>query len=94
MGEFYLAVAAFLLITILLGLWRVFHGPTPADRMTASQLFGSTGIAILLLIGAAAGESIAADVGLIFALLAALSTTVFVRCGRRIPARRSERSDD
>lgn len=94
MNEFYLMVAAFLLLTILLGLWRVFHGPAPADRMTASQLFGSTGIAILLLIGAAAGETAAADVGLIFALLAALGTTVFVRCGRRIPATRRDRSDD
>ena len=89
MAEFYLAVAAFLLLTILLGLWRVFRGPAPADRMTASQLFGSTGIAILLLIGAAAEKTVAADVGLIFALLAALSTTAFVRCARRIPAKGS-----
>ncbi|HLS67826.1 MAG TPA: monovalent cation/H+ antiporter complex subunit F [Kiloniellales bacterium] len=94
MSEFYLLVAAFLLVTILLGLWRVVRGPTPADRMSASQLFNSTGIGVILLIGAASGEGVAADAGLTFALLAALSTTVFVRCGRRIPNRKRERHDD
>ncbi|MDF2094536.1 monovalent cation/H+ antiporter complex subunit F [Aquibaculum arenosum] len=85
MTDFYLAVAAFLLLTILLGLWRVLRGPAPADRMMAAQLFGTTGLATVLLLGAASDQGAAVDIALTFALLAALSSVAFVRCARRIP---------
>lgn len=32
------------------GLVRIARGPTPADRMLAAQLFGTTGVAVLLLL--------------------------------------------
>lgn len=84
MTDFYQLVAAFLLLTVLLGLWRVVRGPRPADRMVAAQLFGTTGIAVVLLLGAAAEESAAADIAVVFALLASLAVVVFVRCARRL----------
>jgi multicomponent Na+:H+ antiporter subunit F len=78
---FLLGSAAFLLLTIALGLYRVVRGPRPADRMVAAQLFGTTGIAVILLLGAAYGEPAATDIAIVFALLAALAAAAFVRCG-------------
>jgi multicomponent Na+:H+ antiporter subunit F len=67
----------FLVATVLAALWRVVAGPTPADRLLAPQLFGTTGIAALLL----AAEWLAApalrDVALVLALLAFVTTTAF-----------------
>lgn len=83
MADFYLLIAAFLLLTVLLGLWRVVRGPRPADRMVAAQLFGTGGIAVVLLLGAAMQEAAATDIAIVFALLAALATVAFVRCARR-----------
>jgi len=60
-------------------MWRVLRGPTAADRMLAAQLFGTTAVAILLLIAEATGKSALRDVALLFALLAAVTTVAFVR---------------
>lgn len=79
MPDALLAVAVFLLLTIVGGLVRVFVGPTPADRMLAAQLFGTSGVAILLLLAQAAEAPALRDAALIFALLAALTTVAFVR---------------
>lgn len=79
MGEFELAVALFLLLNIAAGLVRIRRGPTRADRMLAAQLFGTTGIAVLLLLGEATGERAARDVALVFALLSSLAGVAFVR---------------
>lgn len=84
MTAFLFALAAYLLLTVLLGLVRVVHGPQPADRMVAAQLFGTTGLAVVLLLGAALDEPAAVDIAIVFALLAALATVVFVRCGHRL----------
>ncbi|WP_258868892.1 hypothetical protein [Alkalilimnicola ehrlichii] len=48
MTEFYLGVAFFLLLNVALGLRRIARGPTAADRMLSAQLFGTTGIAMIL----------------------------------------------
>ena len=79
MNEFLVAVAVFLLLTILVGLLRVLRGPTPADRMLAAQLFGTTGVAILLLLGKGMGMPALRDVALLFVLLGALATIAFVK---------------
>ena len=75
----YLAIALFLLLTLVAGLWRVLRGPTSADRMLAAQLFGTTAVACLLLLAQAFDFSPLRDVALIFALLAALTAVAFVR---------------
>lgn len=79
MAEFHLAVALFLLLTVVAGLVRILLGPTPADRMLAAQLIGTSGITVLLLLAEATGQPAARDVALILALLAALATVAFVR---------------
>jgi multicomponent Na+:H+ antiporter subunit F len=48
MGVIFIIVSVFLLLNIALGLFRVWRGPTVADRLLTTQLFGTTGIAILL----------------------------------------------
>ncbi len=90
MTELTLSLAFFLLANILLGLLRVLRGPTPADRMLAAQLFGTTGVAILLLLAQGLAAPALRDVALVFALLAALAVVAFVRRAWRGPARLDE----
>ena len=79
MNGFLWAVALFLLVNIALGLVRIFRGPTTADRMLAAQLFGTTGIAIMLVLAEIEEAPAALDVALIFAVLAVLASLAFVR---------------
>jgi multicomponent Na+:H+ antiporter subunit F len=79
MHDWNATLALFLLLNLVVGLARVWRGPTPADRMIASQLFGTTGVAILLLLAEASSIPALRDVALVVALLAAMATVVFVR---------------
>jgi multicomponent Na+:H+ antiporter subunit F len=79
MNGFVLGVALFLLFNIVAGLVRVWAGPTSPDRMLAAQLFGTTGTAILLLLAQTLSISSLRDVALVLAVLASISTVVFVR---------------
>jgi len=81
MTEFLLAASGFVLAMVALGLIRVLRGPDNADRMMAAQLLGTGGIAALLLLGTAAGESATADVALTLALLATFAAIAFVKKG-------------
>ena len=60
-------------------MWRVLRGPTDADRMLTAQLFGTTAVAILLLLAQATESAALRDVALVFALLAAVTAVTFVR---------------
>jgi multicomponent Na+:H+ antiporter subunit F len=77
--EFYLAVALFLLLNLAGGLIRIHRGPTVPDRMLAAQLFGTTGIAFLLLLSAATASPAMRDVALVIGLLASLAGVAFVQ---------------
>lgn len=79
MNVVYSVIALFLLLTLAAGLWRVLRGPTPADRMLAAQLFGTTAVASLLLLAQAFDQPYLRDVALVFALLAAVAAVAFVR---------------
>lgn len=79
METLYLALAVFLMLNVAAGLLRILRGPTAADRMLAAQLFGTTGVAILLLLAEAQAMPALRDVALVFALLAALATVAFVK---------------
>jgi multicomponent Na+:H+ antiporter subunit F len=76
-------VAVVLLAALLGGLVRILRGPTRADRMLAAQLFGTTGVALLLVLAQATSAPALRDVALVFALLAALNAAVFVRAADR-----------
>ncbi|MFU8895189.1 MAG: monovalent cation/H+ antiporter complex subunit F [Gammaproteobacteria bacterium] len=79
MNGLLLGVAVFLLLNLAAGLWRVMRGPTAADRMLAAQLFGTTAVAVLLLLAEAMSEPALRDIALVFALLAAVAAVAFVQ---------------
>ena len=79
MNLFYACLALFLLLNLMLGMWRVLRGPTIADRMLAAQLFGTTAVAVLLLLAQSFDDAALRDVALLFALLAAVTSIAFVR---------------
>lgn len=79
MTVFYLAAALVLAITMAAGLLRLFRGPTPADRILAGQLFGTTATALLFLLAEAQAMPALQDVGFVFALLAAVTSIAFAQ---------------
>lgn len=79
-----IALVSLLLITVLAGLWRVIVGPTPADRLLAIQLFGTTGAAILLILAQTLTLPALRDVALVLALLAAMASAALVQFLRRV----------
>lgn len=79
MAEFLAGAAAFILGMVALGLVRLLRGPGDADRIMSAQLFGTGGIAAVLLLGTATGERATLDVALTLALLAAFAAFAFVK---------------
>ncbi len=75
----YNGVALFLLLTVIAGMVRIINGPTVADRMMAAQLFGTCGLAILLVLAHGRDMPELIDIALAFSLLATLATMTFVR---------------
>ena len=73
-------LALFLLLNLAAALVRVAGGPGPADRMLAALLFGTTGVAVVLLLATAdAAARVFVDVALVLALLAAIAGIAFAR---------------
>lgn len=91
MTEFLLAAAGFVLLMVALGLARVLRGPGDAERMMAAQLFGTGGIAALLLVGAATHQNAVIDVALTLALLAMFASIAFVKAA--LPADDAQAQD-
>ena len=79
MTDWYLGLALFLVLNLVAGLFRILRGPTRADCMLAAQLFGTTGVAVLLLLAQGMGKPALRDVALVFTLLAAVATVAFIR---------------
>lgn len=77
--SFVLLLVLILLLSLGAGMWRIVRGPTAADRLLAAQLFGTTAVAILILLAHAYAQSVFIDVALVFALLAAVTTVAFVQ---------------
>lgn len=77
MPEFFAFSVTVLVLTLLLGLLRVLHGPGAGDRMLATQLLGSSGVGILLLLSALLKQPALIDVALLLALLAAVAVAAF-----------------
>ena len=75
----YTTVILILLLNLGAGMLRILKGPGEADRMLAAQLFGTTAVAILLLLSQTGASLAAIDVALLFALLSAVTAVAFVR---------------
>ena len=74
--------AALLLLTLIIGLWRVLRGPGRVDRLLVVQLFGTSGTAAAG-VGAVAGAPALRDAALVLALLAAMVSAALVQLLRR-----------
>jgi multicomponent Na+:H+ antiporter subunit F len=91
MSPFDLAVAGVLVASLGGGLVRIARGPSRGDRMLAAQLFGTTGVAVLLVVATGTGLPVLRDVALVFTVLATVNAAVFVRHGSREAPREAER---
>jgi multicomponent Na+:H+ antiporter subunit F len=77
----YPVVAVVLLLTMVLGLGHVFRQSGRADSLLAALLFGSTGVALVLVLGKGLDLVRAVDIALVLALLAAVLGVAFVMRG-------------
>lgn len=66
-----------LMLSLFLGLLRVLRGPEAGDRMLATQLIGTAGVGLLLLLSVSLEQPALIDVALILALLAAAAAAAF-----------------
>lgn len=95
MTTYLTGAAAFLVANVAVGLIRVMRGPSPADRMLAAQLFGTTGVAVLLLLSRAMDAPALMDTALVFVLLAAVLSVAFVKRGWvRVPEKVEGQASD
>lgn len=85
MRAFLMVMALLLLGTFVIGLVRIARGPTRADRMMAAQLFGTTEVAMLLILSRLQHSRAYVDVALVLALLAVLAVVAFVFRGAASP---------
>lgn len=72
------ALAVILLISAGMGMIRIGLGPTSADRMLASMLFGTVGVALTLVLGALEDMPALIDMAIVFAILASVTSVAFV----------------
>ena len=93
METFYFGLMVFLLLNMGAAMIRVARGPTTADRLLTGQLFGTTGVAMLLLLAEATGAGILRDVAIVFALLAVMVVVCFTRTAARSSSVESECSE-
>jgi multicomponent Na+:H+ antiporter subunit F len=91
MNSFFIIVSVFLLLNIALGLIRVWRGPTVADRLLTTQLFGTTGMAILLVLAGYSKELTFLNVAITFNVLAILLVISLFQVWKK---RREKTNDD
>ena len=87
MSELLSVSALCLMFSLFLGLLRVLRGPGAGDRMLATQLIGTAGVGVLLVMSLSLDQPALLDVALILALLAALAAAAFT-------GRQQESGDD
>lgn len=81
----YSAVAIFLLLNILAGIARTARGPAASDRMITAQLFGTIGVAILLVLAERLDRPALRDVALVYVILGIVAVVAFAsRAWRRL----------
>lgn len=81
MTEVWWLIALILLLTIIAGVAFVVSRPSRADSMLAALLFGTTGVALVLVMGQALELPRAIDVALMLALLAGVLGAAFALRG-------------
>jgi multicomponent Na+:H+ antiporter subunit F len=81
MSQLWWAIALVLLLTIVAGVVYVTTRPGGADSVLAALLFGTTGVALVLVLGQALDLARTVDIALVLALLAAVLGVAFVLRG-------------
>ncbi|MCU0559051.1 MAG: multiple resistance and pH regulation protein F [Desulfobacterales bacterium] len=94
MSELHFQLAVLLLLSVAVGLVRIFKGPTPANGILAVQLAGTGGAAILLTLAGTGAPGALLDVALVVALLAAATQIAFVAIHGAIDGPGQERRHD
>jgi multicomponent Na+:H+ antiporter subunit F len=79
MTEFLGGAGLFIVLVVAIGLARVLRGPGDAERIMATQLLGTGGIALIMIVSVVANRPAMIDAGLTLALLAAFAGLAFVR---------------
>lgn len=90
MTELWWLVALVLLLTIIAGVGFVISRPGNSDSMLAALLFGTTGVALVLVLGQALAMPRAVDIALVMALLAAVLGIAFALRGWPEESRREK----
>ena len=88
-----LLAITFLLLNLGAGLWRAWMGPTAGDRMLTSLLFGTTSVALLLLMAEWLGLPAIRTVALMLVLLAAIISVAFFGMPGAEPPQERDRDD-
>jgi len=73
------ALAVTILLSVAIGIYRIERGPTGTDRMLSAMLFGTSGVALTLVLAELTRLGGLRDMGLTFALLGALTSVAFVK---------------
>jgi multicomponent Na+:H+ antiporter subunit F len=83
MAEFLAGAGLFILLMVAIGLARVLRGPQDADRVMATQLLGTGGITLVLIVAVIVNRPAMVDAAMTLALLAAFAGLAFVRAADR-----------
>ena len=79
MDDLYQLAALILLVTVTAGLVRIFIGTYGIARLLALQLFGTTVVAIVLLLAEGLQQPVLRDLALVMGLLASTMSIAYVR---------------
>lgn len=87
MTTFFIATATVLLLLLAGGMLLVFRFHRRDEKIMVVQLLNSMGVALLLVLAEALGDRTLYDVGLVFVVLASVSTVAFVHRAEPPPER-------
>jgi len=87
MAEALLLLGIVILGSAAAGLWRVLRGPSPANRLMATQLLATGAATVLLILGVATDQPALLDVALALAVLGAFASVAFVLASRMVGRR-------
>jgi multicomponent Na+:H+ antiporter subunit F len=83
MVEFLAGAGLFILAMVAIGLARMLRGPEDADRVMATQLLGTGGITMVLIVAVVANRPTMVNAAMTLALLAAFAGLAYVRAAER-----------
>ncbi len=79
LGTLYFFVILVLLLCLLGGIWRVLIGPDNSNRMLASQLFGTIGVSMVVVLSFLFEQPFLINLALILTLLASITIIAFLK---------------